>query len=259
MGICYGIMISHLHDKDQIAPVKVEGIPHHSWGYLACWSVVAVALGQLMPWVDRLWEGDDDNEEAIQDDKFRNGNINHKRSSSSSVRQRESRGLWAPEWLDVVRCIGAFVGIAFAIVSSPIHLDMSYPADHHELTRPAQRKLPWQSTLQLSLTLALSNPAIWYLLDRTPPGFVLSTTVALSGTAMLLSVNPALIPSPGHVTPRAKMAGSAANATLFGAQLPHDGALVGGLVSQESVGVATWIASVLFVSCVCFGNVGRRL
>ncbi len=30
-------------------------------------------------------------------------------------------------------------------------------------------------------------------------------------------------------------------------------------VSAESVGVGTWIASVLFCSCVCFGNIGRRL
>ena len=31
------------------------------------------------------------------------------------------------------------------------------------------------------------------------------------------------------------------------------------LVSVESFGVGTWIASVLFCSCVCFGNLGRRL
>jgi hypothetical protein len=35
--------------------------------------------------------------------------------------------------------------------------------------------------------------------------------------------------------------------------------LVLGTFSMESVGVATWIASVLFVSAVAFGNVGRRL
>lgn len=37
------------------------------------------------------------------------------------------------------------------------------------------------------------------------------------------------------------------------------GGLVAGLVSVESVGVSTWICSVLFCSCVCFGNIGRRL
>jgi hypothetical protein len=35
--------------------------------------------------------------------------------------------------------------------------------------------------------------------------------------------------------------------------------LVLGAFTLESVGVATWIASVLFVSAVAFGNIGRRL
>ena len=30
-------------------------------------------------------------------------------------------------------------------------------------------------------------------------------------------------------------------------------------VSFEQIGVVTWIASVLFCSCVCLGNIGRRL
>jgi hypothetical protein len=29
--------------------------------------------------------------------------------------------------------------------------------------------------------------------------------------------------------------------------------------SAELLGVATWLASVLFCSCVCFGNVGRLI
>lgn len=32
-----------------------------------------------------------------------------------------------------------------------------------------------------------------------------------------------------------------------------------GLISNESIGIGTWIASVLFCSSVCFGNIGRRL
>lgn len=31
------------------------------------------------------------------------------------------------------------------------------------------------------------------------------------------------------------------------------------LISNESIAVSTWIASVLFCSSVCFGNIGRRL
>ncbi|KAK5003750.1 hypothetical protein LTR39_006342 [Cryomyces antarcticus] len=148
--------------------------------------------------------------------------------------ERVGRAEAATEWNLVVRSIGAFLGIAFAI-----------------------RKLPWQSTLQLSLTLALVNPVIWYLLDRSRPGFVLSSLVALSGTAVLLSINPALVPNPA--TRPNKALRNATGEGETGAGTGPGGGFVGGWVSYESIGVATWIASVLFCSCVCFGNIGRRL
>jgi len=241
LGVCYGILISHLHDREQIVPVKVEGIAHNSQWYKAFWGVVAIALGQLMPFVDDVWakHGRDEDENAIVDEEptFANGDRQANGVAGSAIRRQggQTEARWAPEWNDVVRSIGAFIGIAFAI-----------------------RKLPWQSTLQLSLTLALSNPAIWYLLDRTVPGFLLSTIVSLSGTGVLLSLNPDLIPAPQHSAP-AHGHGYTGNATLFQVRLPEEGDLVAGLLRQESVGVATWIASVLFVSCICFGNIGRRL
>lgn len=30
-------------------------------------------------------------------------------------------------------------------------------------------------------------------------------------------------------------------------------------VTQEGIAVRTWVASVLFCACVCFGNIGRQL
>lgn len=108
MGVCYGVVIGHLHDRQQIAPIKVDGIPHHSWGYLGFWGVVAMALGGLMPMIDQLWEGEED--ETVKDDEVE-GKVEKK--------ERSRRGGWAPEWNDVVRSIGAFVGVAFAIVSLP--------------------------------------------------------------------------------------------------------------------------------------------
>lgn len=30
-------------------------------------------------------------------------------------------------------------------------------------------------------------------------------------------------------------------------------------ITQEGVAVRTWVASVLFCACVCFGNIGRQL
>lgn len=102
-----------------------------------------------------------------------------------------------------------------------------------------QRKLPWQSTLQVSLTLALVNPFLWYIVDRTRAGFWFSAAVGVAGTtaAVLLQQTTG--------GPHAEAAGGSA--------------WVPGWMSVENVGVWTWVCSVLFCSCVCFGNVGRRL
>lgn len=207
-GVLYGLLVTHLHDRQEIAPTKLD-IDRFSWAYLAMWGAAGVLLGEALPWLDTLWADDED--EVIEDHQDR----------------KALRGLGT--WNDVVRSVGVFVGIAYAI-----------------------RKLPWQSTLQLSLTLALANPAIWYIIDRSPPGFLLSTLVSLAGTAVTLGIFPALVPSPSPE----QWNGHSLNGT---AAAPASDELVLGVFSQESVGTATWIASVLFVSSVCFGNIGRRL
>ncbi|KAI9848740.1 MAG: hypothetical protein M1837_006827 [Sclerophora amabilis] len=162
------------------------------------------------------------------------------------------------DWTPVVRSVGGFVGIAFAIVSA-LQLAAG-PVSTWE------RKLPWQSTLQVSLTLALVNPVLWYLIDRSKPGFLLSTLVGLSGTALLLGINPELIPqpatssspSPSSSSLSSPLAGGTSSDSHFISSSWPVGNVDGALMA-ERIGVGTWIASVLFCSCVCFGNVGRRL
>lgn len=217
VGVLYGLLITHLHDRQELAPVKVE-VNRSSWMYLAWWGLAGMIFGEALPWVDKFWTPED----AL-----------HKGKTAS--REHKNFSERADGWIDVVRSFGAFIGIAFAI-----------------------RKLPWQSTLQLSLTLALANPAIWFIVDRSPPGFILSSAVALCGTLVLLAINPALLPSPtpaqvlrGHV-----LRNGGLNGTLEAFQTDD---LLLAVFTQENVGVATWIASVLFVSSVCFGNIGRRL
>lgn len=34
---------------------------------------------------------------------------------------------------------------------------------------------------------------------------------------------------------------------------------LGAGITQESLAVRTWVASVIFCACVCFGNIGRQL
>ncbi|EED15247.1 conserved hypothetical protein [Talaromyces stipitatus ATCC 10500] len=121
-----------------------------------------------------------------------------------------------------IRSIGAFVGIAFAM-----------------------RRVPWESTTQESLTLALVNPLLWYLIDRTQTGFWLSTVVALTGMGITLRMHPELIPS-----------SSAVGVGLRNWRLEYD---VEGGISKDATAVAVWLASVFYSACVCFGNIGRQL
>jgi hypothetical protein len=125
-----------------------------------------------------------------------------------------------------------FVGISFAI-----------------------RKLPWQSTQQLSLTLALANPALWYLIDRSLSGFILPSVISIVGTTILVALNPSVVPSSAPLGYEASFLARNATGLLEG----PSSELILGVFSSEFVGVWTWIASVLFVSSVCFGNIGRQL
>jgi len=229
-GIAYGVIITHLHDNQALAPVKVENIDRHSWGYLAFWGVSGVALGSLLPWFDVLWE-DALGGEGQQTNTQRLNGRPRSTSDSGNLERPPSRsgnqsGV-AADWTPVVRSVGAFIGIAFAI-----------------------RKLPWQSTLQVSLTLALVNPALWYIIDRSKPGFLLSAVVGVAGTLVLLSINPDMVPPPSA---------SFAKISIKNDSSHELGSGLNRLITNESIGVGTWIASVLFCSCVCFGNIGRRL
>ncbi|KAL3418185.1 INSIG domain-containing protein [Phlyctema vagabunda] len=222
MGMLYGLLVRHLHDDRQLAPFQVEGIlkPSHDWKYLVFWGVAGVALGSLLPWVDLKWEQNIEEKGAGRPDTERRGSIGEPDDDSQG-------GILGSDWTPAVRSLGAFVGIAFAI-----------------------RKLPWASTLQASITLALVNPVLWYLIDRSTAGFVMSIGVGATGTAVVLLANPDMMPSP---------ASPSRNATTLGEQHAASHLLIGNYVQQETFEGGIWILSVLFCSCVCFGNIGRRL
>lgn len=221
----YGLLVRHLHDDRQLAPFQVEGIikPRGGWGYLVLWGVAGVSLGSLLPWFDTLFFDEDMKDSSNDSKNRRNGEVTGPKSPVGGILGGNGGdSLWSADWTPVVRSVGAFVGIAFAI-----------------------RKVPWASSLQASLTLALVNPALWYLIDRSKPGFLLSTTISTTGTALLLASNPNILPSP---------ASSPSNGTIW-----EQGIGMGKGVGREGVEGAVWILSVLFCSCVCFGNIGRRL
>ena len=244
-GMAYGMVVTHLHDDQGLAPVKVGGIRRDSWRYLLFWGLAGVGLGTLLPVVDILL-ADSIDARQVKEMEGRNGKpseaegmagVEHEipRSSSES-------GLGA-EWNPVVRSIGAFIGIAFAIVCAILRFWIM-----DSLLIRLQRRLPWQSTLQVSLTLALVNPVLWYLIDRSKPGFILAATIGIFGTFVLLGINPEMVPSPATPSPSA----NGSNGSVESMEPSH-------LMSHEIIGVWTWVASVLFCSCVCFGNIGRKL
>ena len=119
-GVAYGVIVSHLHDSQQMAPVQLEGVEQSSWRYLLAWGGVGVLLGGLLPWIDVLWEevsGMDKEVFALKNQDSEP--VNTREGQSPSPASRSGSGLGA-DWNPVVRSVGAFIGIAFAIVSHRI-------------------------------------------------------------------------------------------------------------------------------------------
>jgi hypothetical protein len=112
-GVCYGALVQRLHDNKQIsiAPVEVKGIERAGWAYLVFWGLAGVGMGCALPWVDAVWERGEREEEL--DNRL------------DEVGGDRKRGLGGVEWSDVVRGVGAFVGVAFAIVSLLLFLLLS--------------------------------------------------------------------------------------------------------------------------------------
>lgn len=102
LGLGYGAILSRLSTEQQWASFPVEGIIRHRYNsaYLACWGVFGVALGSLLPWFDGKWEQAFEKVEEEAEEGFKE--------------EEEEPGT---DWALVVRGVGAFVGIVFAIVS----------------------------------------------------------------------------------------------------------------------------------------------
>ena len=116
-GVAYGVIVSHLHDHQQVAPVQLEGIEHSSWVYLMAWGVVGVLVGGLLPWIDVLWEevsGRDKEDLTSKPQDSRPADVSEDQSPRAASRLGSGMGA---DWNPLVRSVGAFIGIAFAIVS----------------------------------------------------------------------------------------------------------------------------------------------
>ncbi|KNC98365.1 uncharacterized protein SPPG_06073 [Spizellomyces punctatus DAOM BR117] len=106
-------------------------------------------------------------------------------------------------WSNVLRCCGGFIGVNYAT-----------------------SKLPWTSSQQVSIVLALSAIWLWLMFDRTWHGFVLSLLVAVIGTWV---------------------------AQYF---------VCSGMYSftkADFFGVRSWFPCMLYSGSVLFGSIGRQL
>ncbi|KAK7204672.1 insulin-induced protein-domain-containing protein [Myxozyma melibiosi] len=105
----------------------------------------------------------------------------------------------------IIRAVGIFIGVSYGI-----------------------RHLPWTSTLQGAVVLAVLNPLLWFAIDTSVNGFILSSLTAISGTILFAYFYPTHLPTSSGW-------------------------------SEDYIAVATWIASIFFCSSICFGMIGRKL
>lgn len=112
LGMGYGVLVSRLRSETHVvafddlgeptpSPAETgpasEYVASYDWRYLVSWGLSGIALGTLLPWFDGVWDR------------------SFGRSGSVLAKART-----APEtdWALVVRGIGAFAGVAFAMVRS---------------------------------------------------------------------------------------------------------------------------------------------
>ncbi|PON24753.1 hypothetical protein TGAM01_v206261 [Trichoderma gamsii] len=222
LGAGYGVLVTHLHQESQLLQLTEASsiVPRYNGSYLALWGfgLTGIALGALQPWFDGLWDGlfGAEDEQVV---------VEPVEPLSDTPKATASE----TDWALVMRAVGVFVGVAFAV-----------------------RRLAWSSSMQLSVAVALASFVLWWLIDRSISALILSAGVGLAGSILVWGVNPDMIPAPAAQNMSSNgippMASDADLATALNS-----------IASQETIEGSIWMVSVLFCTCLCFGNIGRRL
>lgn len=119
-GMAYGLIVRRLHERQQLAPVEIDQIDQNLWRYFILWGGGGVSMGELMPWVDILWEktfGTNKNPDmaCMSPSTPISPTLSSDEGVNPSLGSSSRRG---GNWDTIVRGVGAYIGIAFAIVSS---------------------------------------------------------------------------------------------------------------------------------------------
>ena len=106
LGVGYGVLVTTRFTSEQSLSRGAIRRSEANWVHLGFWGVAGVVLGALLPWFDRVWEdsfgeGQDEDEVVVEKD-------------GAPTKDNGPN----TDWPLVVRAIGAFVGIVFAIVST---------------------------------------------------------------------------------------------------------------------------------------------
>lgn len=108
LGVGYGAMVTttSFHSQSGKLSSLGEGIgrPRYNWAHLATWGVAGVILGALLPWFDGVWE------ESVGEGR---DDVEVVKTDGAPTKDPDPRS----DWPLVIRAVGAFVGILFAIVS----------------------------------------------------------------------------------------------------------------------------------------------
>ncbi|KAM0472677.1 hypothetical protein ACHAPX_008638 [Trichoderma viride] len=222
LGAGYGVLVTHLHQESQPLQLTEASsiVPRYNGSYLALWGfgLTGVALGALQPWFDGLWDGlfgAEDEQVVVEPAEPL---LDVPKATASET-----------DWALVMRAVGVFVGVAFAV-----------------------RRLAWSSSMQLSVAVALASFVLWWLIDRSISALILSAGVGLAGSILVWGVNPDMIPAPAAQN-------ISSNGIPSMASYMDLATALNSIASQETIEASIWMVSVLFCTCLCFGNIGRRL
>jgi len=119
IGLAYGVVMRQLHNSRAIAPVRVHAMERPGWWYLGFWGLAGVVLGSALPWADKIFGRRNWSSDALSENRKEGKRQDGKEGLASDGQYLEvgsNRSGVGAEWNPIVRSIGAFVGIAFAIV-----------------------------------------------------------------------------------------------------------------------------------------------
>lgn len=112
LGILYGALVARFQDRRKYATFGMEDAmaqrpfaTTYDVRYMAFWGVSGVVLGGLLPLFDGVWEDMCGRDSAVEDDDLLDQTRDGEEGTTSST-----------DWALVVRGIGAFIGIVYAIV-----------------------------------------------------------------------------------------------------------------------------------------------